>query len=441
MPELSVSTWAIVKLVFSFGLMLLLLRKHRPLWLAICAGSLSVAVLCRMPWESALIPFKTAIDLDFLLMLAMLSGILLLSGLQNATGQSRRLVEGLERCIRWPRVRLVFFPALVGLLPMPGGAYFSCPMLDNASRGIKMSPQRKSLINYWFRHIWEGTWPLYPGCALASSLLGISLLTLLKYTLPFALLSFLTGWFFFMRGITPADMAEALAREKERIPSREASGQALKAVAYESLPLLITLLGAALFGAAIQGLAPEAPAQLSFVISVCCGVLTAYVQGRRHLTQSVAGIFFTKTTLRLLLVIFAVYIFKDIIGASGLISQMSEVGSNPVMVLLLCAGLAFCAGLLTGVMVGLVGLCFPILLGVIAKSGLGDYTIPLAIFAMVCGNAGMLLTPVHICLALTCEYFKIPLSSIWRSLLPATGIVFVYGSLWCLLLAFLLVGF
>lgn len=440
MPELSVSTWAILKLVFSFGLMLLLLRKHQPLWLAIGAGSLSVALLCRMPLQSALIPLKTAVDLNFLLMLAMLSGILLLSGLQNATGQSRRLVEGLERCIRWPRVRLVFFPALVGLLPMPGGAYFSCPMLDNAARGISITPQRKSLINYWFRHIWEGTWPLYPGCALASSLLGISLLTLLKYTLPFSLLAFLTGWLFYMRSITPEDMAEALAREKERIPSREDSRRALKVVAYESLPLLITLLGAALFGAVIKRLDPEAPAQLSFVISVFFGVLTAYLQGRRHLTQSVAAIFLTKTTFRLLLVIFAVFVFKDVIGASGLITQMSDVGSNPLVVVALCAGLAFCAGLLTGVMVGLVGLCFPILLGVIAKSGLGEYTIPLAIFAMICGNIGMMLTPVHICLALTCEYFKIPLSSIWRSLLPAVSAQFVYGSLWCLFLAFILVG-
>ena len=142
----------------------------------------------------------------------------MLSGVQGASGQGRRLVLSLERIIRWPRVPLIIFPAMVGLLLMPGGALFSCPMLEEADQGLNIEPGRKVLINYWFRHIWEVSWPLYPGYVLVSSLLGLDLPTLLRYTFPIVVMAVVIGWFFLMRDILPPRPARPTAGPKSARP-------------------------------------------------------------------------------------------------------------------------------------------------------------------------------------------------------------------------------
>jgi hypothetical protein len=63
------------------------------------------------------------------------------------------------------------FPALVGLLPVPGGALFSAPLL--AQIGCfdhTCDPPLFSFTNYWFRHIWECWWPVGPGILMVAAL-------------------------------------------------------------------------------------------------------------------------------------------------------------------------------------------------------------------------------------------------------------------------------
>ncbi|MDR1241194.1 MAG: DUF401 family protein [Deltaproteobacteria bacterium] len=433
MPEFSVSTLAFGKLVLAFGCIMLLLRFKVPLWITIFAGCAAIALLSGLPppqWVAAAL--ATFTQSDFLIMEVMIFGIMVLSGLQNATGQSARLVEGMERCIKSPRIRLVFFPALIGFLPMPGGALFSCPMLEAAAHDLGLSPKRKSLINYWFRHMWELAWPLYPGYILASSLLGVSLLAILKYTFPLVIFYFITGWFFLMRDIRVPARANAHGAE-----NKATSRAALKTIFYESLPITVTLLGAALFSLILSRVVPDAPSQLAFVLSVACGIIVALAQGYKHLSTPLIRIFFNLNLLKLLLLVYSIFVFKDIIGLTGLVADMSHISNSTWLIVLLFILLPLACALLIGIMVGYVGACFPILLALIAESGLQEYTVPLVVLALIAGNAGMLLTPLHVCLALTCDFFKSTYAEIWRKLLALVSTEMAYGIAWsCLLLLF-----
>ena len=62
---------------------------------------------------------------------------------------------------------------LIGLLPMIGGAMFSAPMVEEASQGLNVSRERKTFVNYWFRHSLETIFPLYPSLVLAAGLIII----------------------------------------------------------------------------------------------------------------------------------------------------------------------------------------------------------------------------------------------------------------------------
>ncbi len=79
---------------------------------------------------------------------------------------------------------------------MPGGAIFSAPMIQEAASGLDVSGRDKVVINYWFRHVWELTWPLYPGMILAASLCGMSIFEYIGYTFPELLP--VSGWVVFL---------------------------------------------------------------------------------------------------------------------------------------------------------------------------------------------------------------------------------------------------
>lgn len=435
--ELSSAGAAIATLAGVFALLMLLLRLHVRLWLTIMAGTLALAVLCGIHpalWPGIVLGVLQS--KEFLLLCLMIYLILMLSSVQEATGQSRRLVAGLEAYLRKPRIRLVIFPALVGLLPMPGGALFSCPMTKDAAAGMGISDQKKALINYWFRHIWELAWPLYPGYALTCSLLGIPVTLLWQYTFPLVLLAFAVGWLFYMRTLYIASPGKVngnpaqTAAPADSPPMCEQGGSALGMVLTNALPIIIVLAGAGVFGWVIDLLLPSVPGQAAFSLSLLCAIGVALYQGKGRMQQPLRALLFSPNARKILLLLLAIYIFKDTLVASGLVNSLSHIGQGPLMLLFACLLVPFVAGLLTGIMVGFVGIAFPILLGLLTGSPLEAYTLPLIIAALIAGNAGQLLSPLHVCLVVTCEYFTTALGGVWRQLALPVAILALGGLAW-----------
>ena len=38
---------------------------------------------------------------------------------------------------------------------------------------MNTGPERRTFLNYWFRHVWEMVFPLYPSLVLAAGLMGV----------------------------------------------------------------------------------------------------------------------------------------------------------------------------------------------------------------------------------------------------------------------------
>jgi len=77
--------------------------------------------------------------------------------------------------------------------------------------------------------------------------------------------------------------------------------------------------------------------------------------------------------------------------------------------------------LLTGVNQAFVAIAFPILLPIIGK---GQPDMILLMFAYVSGFCGILISPAHLCLALTADYFKAELRDVYRILIWPVSVVF-----------------
>ena len=415
---------AIGKLGLIFGVLILFLRLRFPLWITIFAGSLTAGLLGSAPSATLLvIPQNVLVQQDFLVLCVMVSFLLALAGIQQATGQSQRLVQGLEGHIKNPHLRLVLFPALVGLLPMPGGALFSCPMIRDTARNMNLDNSQKSLINYWFRHIWEVAWPLYPGYALACMLLDIPLTRLWLFTFPGVFISIFVGWFFFLRHlevVAPVVAADHRAEHgpMAETPDRAQDGQLpLGSVLLEGLPIAVTLGGAVILGIIFDALWPQLPAQLAFCGSLVFALGTAIYQGRGHREKTLVQILCTKNAVNILLILLAIYVFKQVITDSGIVADLAGIGTNTILSCLAFVVIPFISGTLTGIFVGAVGLSFPLVLGILNHApALQEYTVPLMVMAILACNGGQMVSPLHVCLVVTSNFFKSSMGSLLRKL-------------------------
>jgi len=85
-----------------------------------------------------------------------------------------------------------------------------------------------------------------------------------------------------------------------------------------------------------------------------------------------------------------------------------------IPVLLMFALLPFLTGILTGISVGFVGVSFPIGFALLETGG---FDISHVVLAYGMGFVGVLLSPVHLCLLVTKDYFKAEFDKVYRSLL------------------------
>ncbi len=124
-------------------------------------------------------------------------------------------------------------------------------------------------------------------------------------------------------------------------------------------------------------------------------------------------------TRDVLVLIFGVMLFKETMEASGAVKNLSgffvEQGIPTLPILCL---LPFLVGMLTGLTVGFVGSTFPLLISLGGTATLADISL-----AFAAGFIGVLLSPVHLCLILTREYFKADLWEIYKKMIPASGFI------------------
>ena len=76
---------------------------------------------------------------------------------------------------------------------------------------------------------------------------------------------------------------------------------------------------------------------------------------------------------------------------------------------------------------GFVGTAFPFVIALLHASGSGLTPLATLSLAYGCGYVGLLLSPVHLCLLLSREYFNAPFRGVYRLLAAPTLLVFLFA--------------
>ncbi|MBN1554216.1 MAG: DUF401 family protein [Phycisphaerae bacterium] len=413
--------FALLVTLGAFGLILVLARFRVPLWVAILAGSIAVCLLLgpegrkfMQLGQSALAGATAPQSIGLILLTILLLG---LSVLMRESGQLERIVELAHSVLRRPAVTMMAMPALVGLLPMPGGAIFSAPMVETASGKADVPRGLLSAINYWFRHVWEYFWPLYPGVILAMELTGLSIPYWSRLMLP-ASGAMILGGLIMLRGTHPDLHA------KSEPPPKGAKRKLLRATA--SI-WIILLVWAPLYCLAKLFLGPHLPLFLRGAIvrygPLTLGLLVSILWTIHNGKLGIAGFrkaFAKPGAYSLALLILAIMIFQhtleDIRAPYRIAEELKSLHVPMVLVVMI---LPFIAGFVTGVAVGFVGTAFPIVLSIVGVTcGLERVWIYIPL-AYGFGHMGQMLSPIHVCQILSNKFFGTTYGPVYRYLLPS----------------------
>lgn len=422
----STTLWPLFKIVLVFTAILLGIRCKAGIGTSILAGSFLLALLFGItPMEWLAMGIDGVVHEKVILLALVILLILYMSELLEQTGQGRRLMHHVSKVLIWPRLRLVFFPALIGLLPMPGGAIFSAPMIKDMAAPYDLQPRQLVLLNYWFRHVWELCWPLYPGIILAAYVADVSLARLLSLTWPGVVLTIGLGWFFFLRpGVLPLSVPPG--------SSAPASSGTYATLLWESLPLCIAVLG----GLVLEGLVVLAqlnlPMEWGFILALLAAMACIIAQNRLGPTD-LWPIFKKPHAALMLFMVAAIFVFKSVLEQGGIVQALAGSVTTPQALFWIALALPLIVGLISGLTVAFVGGTLPLVYGLAAQLHVSD-PIGYAVLVLFAGYVGILASPLHVCLILSCGYFQAGMDSVMKKLVAPCALMLGFSAGYALLL-------
>jgi integral membrane protein (TIGR00529 family) len=393
-----------IKLVSIVVALIILLRLKIHLALTIFLLSVYTVVLFRIDLKTALTAAGQAmVKQGTWQLLVVIVMVIYIAAVQKAKKMFDRLVSSLNSIIRDSRIVAMVSPAIVGFLPMPGGALMSAPLVEISTKKMNLKPEFNTFLNYWFRHVWEYVWPVYVALLFFETLSGIPLKTIILYQAPFSLLNIITGlivsFLYFKK--------HNIKRQKPH--KMTTFSQTLKDLFEGVWPILLVIL---LF------FILSVPLYISLVLVALILTLVKHLKAKE-----IANTLFNKDMGKIILLIASVLIFKEIIEASNAFATLRTMEVSVGMVVGSIFLVSFSMGFLTGVNSAFIVISYPILLPLI-QSLPPEHFVFMSVYVYVIGFAGILLSPIHFCLVLTNEYFKSNLYHVYRYLAPP-GIVLV----------------
>lgn len=373
-------------------LIVILLRKHLPIGPAILAGGLLIWLLVAPQFHYLLTAFTTTLTMPRTYDLIMaLYFVMCLEIELRTSGALDGMIRALQRLFSSEKFTLAIMPAFLGLLPSLGGARFSAPIVEAASKGTVMTEEHKAAVNFWFRHIFEFSSPIIPGMIMACSIAGVAFSDFISHLCWLTLLAFALGWLVLIR---PLDMP---TNNNKVIDLKERRKNIID-LAFSLAPVVINFL-------LVVFCDLNASASMALVTFA---MIPALRMSKR--TINIKQVFSGACDLKMLMNVLCILYFIQILTETNVLQTIvSEFNSSPLPIPVIVASVSFIIGVLTGMSQGHVAIIMPIV------AALSPGNLNLAGVAMVFGVAGQMLTPTHMCLIVTLDYFN---ADFFKSLKP-----------------------
>lgn len=380
--------WVIVATIVVFAIIFVLMIQKVNFGVSLIIGSILLGLLTLSIQALIETILKALLDPILMELAASVFMITSLGVLYQETEKLKEMTENLEKIISDKRVISMAVPALFGMLPMLGGALLSAPAVNMEGEKLEMSNTRRAFVNVWFRHTIMFISPVGSLIILAVHLSGVSVPLIALCGLPTFIAAVVSGYVIGFRKVD-------VHRQKESI-SKHSVGNVLLLLS----PIIVAIILNAIVG-------------LKTFISVAAGLLLLILISK----PSVKTIYSTirKANLpRMILAMVAAMIFRGVIYSSQLpvtVSNLMQGASIPQIILTIIIPLTL--GYFGGTPTIPVTMSIPILSAI---SSLNPLSVGLIYSSSL---LGYIVSPLHLCLIVTIEYFKSRTIDVYRLLIPA----------------------
>ncbi len=390
--------------------------KKAPLGPILVLTALIIGVLGGLPVSSMTTAF-TQVFTNFSTMqtLIVVVEIGILGSILKKYGILERIVRALEQLIPSKKALIMILPGIMGMLPVPGGAFLSAPFVDQLGTELKMSGQQKSVVNLYFRHFAMFILPYNSTIlTIGSVMTDLNIYHLIGLNLGLVAILLIGAWFFYVR--TAPDV------------KAEQSGSKMKAlldVLMYMSPIYMAMVFNVAFGFDM------------YLAVFCCILLTFFLIGKdksEYLSSAIAG--FAVDTLFMLV---GVYFMQNVV--KNLDAVMSSVGGLLVgqsilgfILIVPLVGLAF--GLSTGISMVPLGILLPFIAGMDLP---GMTQTVYAFYILAWSFLGYYFSPFHLCQLLTIKAMGCDSGDVYKQhlrMMPvlsvgAVVLFFVYKMILC----------
>ncbi len=356
---------------------------------ALFSGSIILGIFTLAPYEILEQFYLTITTPNTIFLIFALGMIPMIGGILQVSGRLEDIINNLRI---GKRPFLGATPAFIGLLPIPGGALFSAPLIDKAGEGL--AGHIKAAINVWFRHVIYFVYPISYAIIVAADHAELSVFRIILFQAPFFVFTIFLGYFFLLRKV-------------------DGSMEYASEVDLESLiPPIIILLAAPVIWAILSYGVPLADhlENVFVLIAVAASFILAVVliKGSKKNTLTKAAKEMEPWNFMILIV--ALYFFINVFHASGIEGLIADLEVRRELLLI---GFGFLLGFGTGRIMLPAAILAPIYLETVGSfSEVAFQAMYVSIFA------GYIITPVHPCISISLEYFDGNMGKFLKLMIP-----------------------
>jgi len=379
----------LIWLKFLLGIAILMVLARKSLWIALVVSALFIGLFSLDFGSASVIVYDTITDIPIILLALSVGLIAVIGGSMESTGLMNDLVDNLKIS---RRASLLILPGMLGMLPIPGGALLSAPLIQRAAP--RVDRDIKTSVNIWARHTTLLIYPL--GSLLATTkMASLDLYTVIIYMIPFFIFSLILIWFTMLRKVESG---------------RESSGP--MNVKKLLIPLGV-IMSAPLIHMTMIIIFPGVVEEIFLLIAVVVSLgLSIYVGKIRF--PSLIRITRYMKAWNFSLIIFGMFIFLYLFKASDIPGEIADLplGQAPFLVT---------AGAFLGYATGRINVPISVLIPIFSEK-FGEGAIdPLAFsFMFFPVFIGYLISPIHPCVSVSLEYFRTNyLDMLKKAIVPA----------------------
>jgi integral membrane protein (TIGR00529 family) len=388
-------------LVFAFSLILWQVKRNISIGLAVTLGGVVLAIFAGFtPLEIMMTILETFTQKNTIQLIATVTLVNILSSMMSEYGIMNLMVEYLEKAFKRIDALLFIIPSLLSTFTASGAAIIAAPIIDGLGNRVGISAAKKAAINLYVRHAWYFILPVSVNLINASFISNIPIKKLVIAQAPISIICLTTAYLVYLYPLRKfSDL------EEEKVENDEFELDTfLKAFLYTS-PILICVF-----------LVFFIPSYLALL----AGSILAYII--RVKKTPLSNIIFNKKGMPLIIAAAGVMIFKNFIEnipeLKILLEQIINLGIPlEVIIILMTIIASYVAANLTVV----IGLMYPLILPIVPQEQL----IPTATLIYTMGYATYFISPIHLCQALTNEYFGVAMKDLYKEYRITVPVMYV----------------